>query len=168
MTIEIRQAVPADVSQIFSLICEKADFDKSLGAFSGTLQATEMALQETLFNQFPFAKVLLAEFDQQPIGFALYYFCYSSFIGRPSLWLDDLYIDKSLRGQGIGTLLFQHLIRIAQENHCTSMAWNAHCNNDRGIQFYQKMGATVVSQQRNTLCFQLDLPTHTAQSNLAA
>jgi GNAT superfamily N-acetyltransferase len=159
MTVLIRHAELADISLIFSFICEKAEFDRSLGAFSGILQTTKIALQETLFNQFPFANVLLAEVDQQPIGFALYYFRYSSFKGRPSLWLDDLYINNSLRGQGTGTLLFQHLIRIAQKNRCTSMAWNAHLNNDRGIQFYKKMGATVVDQQESTLCFELDIQT---------
>jgi GNAT superfamily N-acetyltransferase len=157
MIIVIRHAELADVPLLFSFICKKAEFDRSLGAFSGVLQITEIALQETLLNQYPFARALVVEADQQPLGFGLYYFRYSSFKGRPSLWLDDLYIDEPWRGQGAGTLLFQHLVKIAQENRCTSMAWNAAVNNDRAIRFYQKMGAVVTDQQRSTLHFQLDL-----------
>lgn len=153
---DIRHAELADVPLIHSFICKKAEFDRSLGAFSGRLQTTEAMLQNTLFNEFPFAKVLFAEVARQPVGFALYYFRYSSFRGCPSLWLDDLYIDEAERGQEAGTLLFKQLITIAKEHQCSHLAWTADIANDCGIRFYQKMGAKIVEQQGRSLSFQVD------------
>jgi GNAT superfamily N-acetyltransferase len=155
--ITIRSGELADIPLIFSFIQKKAAFDRHLGAFSGRLQTTETALRETLFNEFPFAKVLFAEDPQQPIGFALYYFRYSSFRGRPSLWLDDLYVDETKRGQGIGTVLLQQLVTIAQTHQCSHLAWTADVANERGIRFYEKVGATVIEQQSRSLTFQLDV-----------
>jgi GNAT superfamily N-acetyltransferase len=158
LNIAIRSAEAIDAPLILNFIKEKAVFDSNLDAFSGILQATETTLQETLFNSAPFAKVILAEvLPQQAIGFALYYFRYSSFRGRPSLWLDDLYIDAGMRGQGIGTMLFQHLIEIAQTHQCSHLGWTAHQKNDPGVRFYQKMGATLIEQRDSTLYFQVDL-----------
>lgn len=152
----IRSADTVDVPLILSFIGKKAEFDRSLGAFSGVLQTTAAMLKETLFEQ-PVAKVLFAEVAGQPVGFALYYFRYSSFRGCPSLWLDDLYIDETVRGQGIGTLLFEQLVKIAQERRCSHLAWTADIANERGIRFYQKMGATIVEQRGRSLTFQADI-----------
>ncbi|QYO63498.1 GNAT family N-acetyltransferase [Leptolyngbya sp. 7M] len=158
MNLTIRSVELADVPLLFAFIQKKAEFDRSLGAFSGQLQTSQQALRETLFNAAPFARAVFAEVDRQPVGFALYYFRYSSFQGRPSLWLDDLYIDTSKRGQGIGTRLFQHLVQLGQSHRCSHMAWNAHEDNQRGLRFYQNMGAEIVDQQGSILYFQLNLP----------
>ncbi|OUC16263.1 MAG: GNAT family N-acetyltransferase [Alkalinema sp. CACIAM 70d] len=144
---QIRAATSNDVALIFSFIQRKADFDRAIGAFTGTLQVSEGRLRQTLFNHNPFAYVLFAELEQQVIGFALYAFRYSSFAGQPSLWLDDLYVVEAQRSQGAGTALMQHLAQVAQDNDCSHLAWNADARNLRGLQFYQRLGAEITEQQ---------------------
>ncbi|MGI0494065.1 N-acetyltransferase family protein [Alkalinema pantanalense CENA528] len=146
---QIRAAKSNDVALIFSFIQRKADFDRAIGAFTGTLQVSEAKLRQTLFNHDPFAYVLFAESEQRAIGFALYAFRYSSFVGQPSLWLDDLYVDETQRSQGAGTALMQQLAQIAQDNDCSHLGWNADARNLRGLQFYQRLGAEITEQQGN-------------------
>jgi GNAT superfamily N-acetyltransferase len=148
----IRSATPNDVPLIFSFIQKKAEFDRNIGAFSGNLQVTEAKIRITLFSELPFAYVLFAEASGLAIGFALYGFRYSSFVGQPSLWLDDLYVDETQRSQGAGALLMKHLAQIAQENDCTHLAWNADARNTRGLHFYHRLGAEITEQQGNR-CF---------------
>ncbi len=154
-SVTIRPAVSADIPLILSFIQKKAEFDRQTGAFTGVLQTTEQRLQETLFGAMPYAFVLLAEVDQT-VGFALYYFRYSSFIAQPSIWLDDLFIDPSYRQQGIGTALMRQLAKIAIERSCTHLAWTASSHNVNGVRFYHKLGAQIVDQQESRLYFQLN------------
>ena len=149
----IRDAVPEDISSIFELIQKKAEFDRQMGSFSGILKATPQKLSETLFGEIPFAKVLLVENLKQPVGFALYYFRYSSFAAQPSLWLDDLYVESGMRHQGIGSALMGKLAAIAKQYHCTHLAWNAIQTNKIGVNFYRKMGAKLVTQESDILLF---------------
>ncbi len=148
----VRSATPNDVSLIFSFIQKKAEFDRHVGAFSGLLQATEDKIRQTLFGELPYAYVLFAEASRLEIGFALYGFRYSSFVGQPSLWLDDLYVEAAWRSQSAGAALMQHLAQIAQENDCTHLAWNADARNTRGLRFYGRLGAEITEQQGNR-CF---------------
>lgn len=152
--VAIRHANQDDISLIVSFIQKKAEFDKSMGAFMGPVQTTEAKLRTTLFNNTPFARVLFAEVSQQVVGFALYYFRYSSFAAQPNLWLDDLYVDTHRRSQGIGTILMTRLAYISQDNHCTHMGWTASANNVRGIEFYKKLGAEVVEKKGDRFLFQ--------------
>ena len=149
---KVRPATPEDISLIFSLIQKKSEFDRQIGAFSGSLQVSEEKICKTLFRKIPFAYVLLAEVSGCDVGFALYYFRYSSFAGQPSLWLDDLYVNEEVRSQGVGTALMTSLAQIAIENDCTHLAWNADVRNVRGLSFYHRLGATVAEQQGNR-CF---------------
>lgn len=151
--IATRHAKQDDVPLILSFIQKKAEFDQSISAFMGCLQTTEAKLSATLFNDTPFARVLFAEVSQQIVGFALYYFRYSSFAAQPSLWLDDLYVDAPKRCNGIGTILMAHLACISQDNHCTHISWTASANNVRGIEFYKKLGAEVVEKNCETFLF---------------
>ncbi|MDY6939892.1 MAG: GNAT family N-acetyltransferase [Cyanobacteriota bacterium] len=134
--ISIRDAVPEDISSIFALIREKAEFDRTMGSFSGILKATPQKLSETLFGDFPFAKVLLAKKIDRPVGFALYYFRYSSFAARPSLWLDDLYVKSEIRHREIGSALMGQIAAIAHNYNCNHLAWNAIQTNEIGVRFY--------------------------------
>ena len=120
--INIRFARASDLSQIYKFIQQKAEFDRSVGAYSGTIQTNEAKICQTIFSDRPFAHVLLAESPQSPIGFALYGFRYSSFVGQPSIWLDDLYIKEEMRSKGAGNLLMSKLRQIACENNCTHLA----------------------------------------------
>lgn len=149
---KVRYATPDDVAVIFSFIQKKAKFDRNIGAFSGTLQTSEDKIRKTLFGKIPFSYVLLAEFSGLEIGFALYGFRCSSFVGQPSIWLDDLYVNEDWRSQGAGAVLMDHLAQIAKENDCTHLAWNADARNTRGLDFYSRLGSEIIEQHGNQ-CF---------------
>lgn len=145
---KIRTATPNDVPLIFSFIQKKAEFDRAIGAFSGVLQTSEEKIHKSLFGAVPFAYVVFAELERE-VGFALYGFRYSSFLGRPSMWLDDLYVDEAMRSQGAGAALMSYLAQVAQDNDCTHIAWTADARNDRGLSFYQRLGAEITEQIGN-------------------
>jgi GNAT superfamily N-acetyltransferase len=149
---KVKAATPNDVAVIFSFIQKKAEFDRNIGAFSKVLQTSEDKIRKTLFGKMPFSYVLFAEFSGLEIGFALYGFRYSSFMGQPSIWLDDLYINEDWRSQGAGAVLMDHLAQIAKENDCTHLAWNADARNTRGLGFYNRLGAEIIEQHGNR-CF---------------
>ncbi|PZD71822.1 Spermine/spermidine acetyltransferase [Acaryochloris thomasi RCC1774] len=152
MTLKIRPALANDIPLIDAYIRKKSEFDRAVGAYQGVLGVTPDKLQQTLFGAVPFAYVLFSELNDSPVGFALYGFRYSSFAGQPSIWLDDLYIDEMQRSQGAGAALMHHLAQIAQEYNCTHLAWTADARNIRGLQFYDRISATV-TEQRGTRCF---------------
>lgn len=149
---KVRSATPNDVSLIFSFIQKKAEFDRNIGAFSGVLQTTEEKTRKTLFGEIPFSYVLFAEDSGLEIGFALYGFRCSSFMGQPSIWLDDLYVNEDRRSQGAGAALMDRLAQIAKEKDCTHLGWNADARNTHGLSFYQRLGAYITEQHGNR-CF---------------
>ncbi len=149
---KVRSATPDDVSLIFSFIQKKSEFDRNIGAFSGVLQVSEDKIRKTLFGIIPFSYVLFAEVSVHEVGFALYGFRYSSFAGQPSIWLDDLYVDGEMRSQGAGAALMAQLAKVAKENDCTHLAWNADARNTRGLSFYNRLGAEI-TEQRGNQCF---------------
>ena len=151
---EIRPATSDDISLILSFIKKKSEFDRNIGAFTGELKVSETKISKTLFGDIPFAYVLFAEKSGKEIGFALYYFRYSSFTGQPILWLDDLYIDQSMRSQGGGTALMKYLVTIAKKNDCSHIAWTADIRNTQGIKFYHRLGAKIIKQEKNRCFFQ--------------
>ena len=137
MPIELRQATAADVPLILSFIRKLADFEK----LTGTVAATEQSLAETLFGQRPAAEVTFAYIDGVPVGFALYFYNYSTFLGRPGIYLEDLYVDEKHRGKGAGKALLLHLTRIAKERNCGRVEWAVLDWNQRAIDFYKSLGA---------------------------
>ena len=149
---EVRSATSNDVSLILSFIQKKSEFDRGIGEFSGALQVSEDKIYKTLFGTIPFSYVLFAEISGYEVGFALYGFRYSSFVGQPSIWLDDLYVDQEMRSQGGGAALMDRLAQIAEENDCTHLAWNADARNVRGLRFYTQLGAEITEQHGNR-CF---------------
>lgn len=149
---QVREAIPNDAALIFSFLQKKAAFDRNIGAFSGELQVTEDKIHKTLFGKQPFSHVIFATLAEQEIGFALYGFRYSSFVGQPSIWLDDLYVDEAMRSKGAGAMLMQYLAQIAKENDCTHLAWTADARNIQGLQFYDRLGAKIIDQKDNR-CF---------------
>jgi putative hydrolase of the HAD superfamily len=156
--IHIRPACAADSGLILAFLGKKAAFDRSTGAFAGALGTNDERIRATLFGERPFAQALLAEVDGEPRGFALFYFRYSSFAGRPSLWLDDLYVDEAARGRGAGAALMTELVRIAVAHDCTHAGWTASVNNPRGVAFYQRLGATIVGRDDPHVTLRLELP----------
>ena len=141
------------------LIRLKAEFD----GCPESVQATPEKLENDFFGQKPLAFVLLAEIDQNPVGFATYHFTYSSFLAKPGIWLDDLYIKAEHRSNGIGEKLIQHLCEIAQLKGCGRIDWTVAANNERGIKFYHKIGAKIIQKVR--LC-RLDSKAISSNSHL--
>jgi GNAT superfamily N-acetyltransferase len=148
----IRTATAEDVSLIFAFIQQKSQFDREIGAYRGVLQVTEEKLCKTLFGKNPFAHVIFAGYSGGEVGFALYAFRYSSFVGQPNLWLDDLYVNESQRGLGAGAMLMDYLAQVARIHDCTHLAWTADARNIRGLSFYARLGAQV-SEQIGHQCF---------------
>jgi GNAT superfamily N-acetyltransferase len=155
--VAIRAAVRSDAPLLLAYVGKKAEFDRATGAFTGVVHATREKIEATLFGEPRFAHALVAEDARGPRGFALYYFRYSSFAGQPSLWLDDLYVDADARGFGVGAALLARLVEIARGHGCTHLAWTAAVANPRGIAFYEREGAVIVSRDEQQVTFRLTL-----------
>jgi GNAT superfamily N-acetyltransferase len=152
----VREATVVDAAEVLVFVRAKAQFDRELGAFAGELGTTEELICRHLFGPRPFAFALLAGGPGSAVGFALYYFRYSSFRGRPSVWLDDLYVHPLARRQGAGRLLMGRLAELAVAADCTHIAWVASASNAVGMSFYRKLGATVVHQAGDTVTLQIE------------
>lgn len=135
----IRSATDADLPAIMELLRLKAEFDGCPEAF----QATENQIRFACFSPSPRAHILLAEHEGEVIGIATYFQTFSTFLARPGLWLDDLYVRAAYRSHGVGKALMVGLARIAKEEGCGRMEWTVALSNDRGIAFYESLGATV-------------------------
>src|SRR5262245_63493892 len=142
----VREATADDAAEVLAFVRAKAEFDRELGAFGGDLGTTEELIRQHLFGPRPSAFVLLAGGPGPAVGFALYYFRYSSFRGRPSVWLDDLYVHPPARRQGAGQALMRRLAEVARAADCTHIAWVASASNLIGMSFYRRMGADVIHQ----------------------
>jgi len=134
---DVREATMADAAHVLAFVRAKAQFDRELGAFASDLGTTEELIRRHLFGARPFAFALLAGGPGPAVGFALYYFRYSSFRGRPSVWLDDLYVYPPTRRQGTGQLLMRRLAELAEAADCTHIAWVASASNAVGMGFYR-------------------------------
>ncbi len=135
--ISIRPARRADVPQILAFIRELAEYER----LSHAVVATEADLLGSLFGREPCAHALLATRDAEPVGFAVYFYNFSTFLGRPGLYLEDLYVRPAARGLGIGRRLLVTLARLAVERGCGRMEWAVLDWNEPAIGFYRKLGA---------------------------
>jgi GNAT superfamily N-acetyltransferase len=138
--IAIRSAVPGDVPLVLELIRALAAFEREPDA----VVATEGDLLRDGFGPSPLFRVLLAEDEGEPAGFALYFFAYSTWRGRPSLYLEDLFVLPEHRRKGIGLALMQRLARIALDEGCGRFVWEVLDWNERAIRFYESLGAQVL------------------------
>ena len=133
----IRRARAADAPDILQLIRALARYEK----LSRQVVATVPQLRKTLFGARPAAEVLLAEAGGQVVGFALFFQNYSTFLGRPGLYLEDLFVDPTHRGHGIGRALFQTIARLAVKRGCGRYEWSVLDWNRPAINFYRSFGA---------------------------
>jgi GNAT superfamily N-acetyltransferase len=152
----VREARADDTAEVLAFVRAKAHFDRERGAFSGELGTTAELIRRHLFGPRPFAFALLAGEPGNTVGFALYYFRYSSFKGRPSIWLDDLYVHPNARRQGAGGLLMGRLAEAAIAADCSHIAWMAGASNTVGMDFYRRLGATIVHQSGDAVTLQID------------
>jgi GNAT superfamily N-acetyltransferase len=135
--LRLRPAVAADVLVIHQLIGELADFERLRHQVRGSVED----LGRHLFGEPRYAEVLLAEWDGEIGGFALHFFNYSTFLCRPGLYLEDLFVRPSLRGRGIGAALLGAIEQRAQERGCGRLEWAVLDWNQGAIDFYQRFGA---------------------------
>jgi GNAT superfamily N-acetyltransferase len=140
--ISLRNAEPADTPQILSFIRALGEYER----LQSDVVATEPALLATLFGERSYAEVVLADVDGQPAGFALYFHNYSTFLARPGLYLEDLFVDPAFRKHGVGRALLQHLARTAAERGCGRLEWSALKWNRLAIDFYLRLGAVPMDE----------------------
>jgi GNAT superfamily N-acetyltransferase len=140
--IRIRPAAQADVRLIFELIQELASYEK----LSHAVVATEALLAGHLFGPQPAAQVLIAELDSTPVGFALFFGSYSTFVGRPGIYLEDLFVRPAARGRGVGKALLRAVAKLALERNCGRLEWAVLDWNEPAIGFYRKLGAAPMDE----------------------
>jgi GNAT superfamily N-acetyltransferase len=142
MSLAVRKAAPGDEALILGFIRELADYEK----LSDEVVATPAHLTKTLFCENPKAFALVAELDGEAIGFALYFFNYSTFLGRHGLYLEDLYVQAAHRGVGAGKALLAALAKVAVDNECGRMEWSVLDWNAPSIAFYKSLGAVPMDE----------------------
>jgi GNAT superfamily N-acetyltransferase len=140
MTLRIDAATPADVPTILRLIRELAEFERLLH----DVVATEADVHDALFGARPAAEAIVARADGEVAGFALFFHSYSTFRGRPGIYLEDLYVRPQYRGLGYGGSLLKHLAGLAVQRRCARMEWAVLDWNERAIAFYEALGARPV------------------------
>ncbi|MGE5352072.1 MAG: N-acetyltransferase family protein [Acidobacteriota bacterium] len=138
----IKKACKNDTPLILSFIRQLAEYER----MSDEVVATEELLEEVLFCNSPSAEVVLAYYNNEPAGFALYFFNFSTFVGRPGLYLEDLFVKPELRGKGIGKALLIHLAKIAVEKKCGRFEWSVLDWNEPAINFYKSLGARPMDE----------------------
>lgn len=141
MNFTIRKATPQDTPTIFHLIKQLAEYEK----LSSAVTATEAELERTIFTD-GYAEVLIAEENGKPVGFALYFYNYSTFLAKPGLYLEDLFVEPEYRGKGYGKKLLIELAKIAQESNCGRMEWSVLDWNTPSINFYKFLGAEPMDE----------------------
>jgi GNAT superfamily N-acetyltransferase len=140
----LRPATPADLPAIVGLIRELADFEQ----LTHLVVVTPESLQPHLFGPRPAAEAVVGEVDGKVVAFALFFSNFSTFLGRPGLYLEDLYVQPAHRGSGLGKALLSHLGALAVERGCGRFEWSVLDWNANAINFYEKMGATVMPEWR--------------------
>jgi GNAT superfamily N-acetyltransferase len=142
VTVRIEKAAEPDVPLILSFIRKLAEYERK----SHEVVATEEALRDALFGPRPIIEVLLAFSGEEPVGFALYFPSFSTFRGRPGLFLEDLFVEPAHRGKKIGTALLAALANIARERGCIRLEWWVLKWNQPAIDFYKRLGAAEVDE----------------------
>lgn len=138
----LRPAQPDDVPVILELIRELAVYEK----LESACVATQPQIHDALFGPRPHAEVIIAELDGTPVGFALFFHNFSTFRGRPGLYLEDVFVRPTARGLGVGKALLARLARIAVERGCARFEWSVLDWNTPAIEFYRRLGAEPLAE----------------------
>jgi len=139
----IRPASEKDIPAIFTLIKELAVYEKLIDSLS----VTEELLAENLFRK-RYAEVLIAEYNNELSGQALFFHNFSTFVGKPGIYLEDIYVRPQFRGKGIGKSMLMYLIELARERGCGRVEWTVLDWNESAIQFYKNLGAVQMDDWR--------------------
>jgi GNAT superfamily N-acetyltransferase len=135
--LSVRRATANDVALVLGFVRELAEYER----LSHLVTATEPTLREALFGAHPGAEVLLAFEAAAPVGFAVYFHNFSTFLGKHGLWLEDIYVKPEFRRKGYGRMLLLHVARIAHERGCGRFEWAALDWNVPAVEFYKSLGA---------------------------
>lgn len=138
----IEQATEKEVPIIFNFIRELAEYEKMLDE----AKATEAELREFLFGEKKYAEVLIGYFEEKPVAFLLYFHNFSTFLGRPGIYMEDLYVEPQMRGKGFGKKMIRHLAGIAKQRKCGRIEWAVLNWNEPAIQMYKKLNATPMEE----------------------
>jgi GNAT superfamily N-acetyltransferase len=142
LELEIRSATRDDVPLILSFIKELAEYER----LSQEVVATEEGLRDSLFGERPVAEVLIGYLGDEPAGFALFFHSFSTFLGRPGIYLEDLYVRPAFRGAGVGRTLLARLAGLATERGCGRLEWSVLDWNKAAIRFYKALGAVPMDE----------------------
>lgn len=135
--LKIRDGDINDIELILSFIKETAEYEK----MADEVTATEESLREAIFSNNR-AEVIIAELDGVPVGYGLYFYNFSTFTGRAGLYLEDIFVRESVRGTGIGKIIFKFVVKRAREKKCVTMDWACLDWNKSSINFYKSLGAS--------------------------
>lgn len=138
---KIRRAEEKDVSLILTLIKELAEYEN----LSDQVVATEETLKKFLFEEH-MAEVVIGEYQEEPVALALFFHNFSTFLGRPGIYLEDLYVRPQMRGKGIGQILLSYIAKLAKERECGRLEWCCLDWNKPSIGFYKQMGAIPMEE----------------------
>lgn len=138
----IRPATVSDVSVILAFIKKLACYER----LSHEVIATEELLRATLFGSRQTAEVAIGYLDKKPVGFVLFFHNYSTFLGKPGLYIEDLFVDEDYRRRGYGRALLFYVARVAKERDCGRLEWSVLDWNQPAIDFYKKLGALPMSE----------------------
>lgn len=145
MSTRLREALPGDVPLLLALIRELADYERA----PECALATEADLAEALFGKAPLAHAMIAEHDGAVAGYAVWFYAFSTWTGRPSLYLEDLFVRPAHRGKGIGKALLKKLAAVALERGCPRYQWAVLDWNQPSIDFYEGLGAKAIREWVN-------------------
>ncbi len=139
---QIRSATESDVPVILSFVKKLASYER----LSHEVVATEELIRETLFGLRRTAEIAIGYLEAQPVGFVLFFHNYSTFLGKPGLYIEDLFVDEDYRRRGYGRALLLHVARLAKERGCGRLEWSVLNWNQPAIDFYKKLGASPMSE----------------------
>jgi GNAT superfamily N-acetyltransferase len=142
MALSIHRARPDESGLIFSLICELAEYEK----LSHEVEATEAEIAAALFDENPRLFCEIAEWNGEAVGFAVWFFNFSTFSGRLGIYLEDLFVRPAFRGRGIGKALLAHLAKLCVENGWSRLQWSVLDWNTPSIDFYKTLGAQMMDE----------------------
>ncbi|KAI9208135.1 N-acetyltransferase GCN5 [Polychytrium aggregatum] len=148
-TVEIRPATPEDVPAVVQFIRDLATFEK----LRDKCLVDEELLRKAAFGPRPYCEIVIPSVEGQVVGFALFFHNYSTFTGKPGIYLEDLYVKEEARHFGVGTAVLKYLARLAVERDCTRVDWQALDWNENAINFYRKVGARSLD---DWITFRLD------------
>ena len=144
VNLDIRPATAGQVPLIMNFIKEMAEYEK----LTHELVTDEDILRENLFGKNRSAEAVIGYYKEKPVGYAMFFYNFSSFTGKPGLYIEDIYVKTEHRGKGFGRALLLYLARLARDKKCARMEWAVLTWNEPAINFYKKMGAVSMDEWR--------------------